>query len=160
MENKLIDLHTHTLFSDGRESLNNLLKLASERNIEILSITDHDSVYAYDSIQPTSPIKIITGVELSVWYNDSIIHILGYGFDFKNKKIREYCDDIFLTSLERTKDYLKVLNKHNIFIPESIIKEHVDNRYPLQYERLFSILYKLNILLSGIHLAFYSIFHF
>lgn len=145
MDNKLIDLHTHTLFSDGRESVENLLKMADERDIEILSITDHDSIYVYDGLKVPPSIKIITGMELSVWYNDRIIHVLGYGIDPNNINIRKYCDNIYNASLLRTKEYLKILNKHNVFISEEIIKEHLDNKYPLQYERLFSIMYKLNM---------------
>ena len=145
MHEKIIDLHTHTLFSDGRESLENLLKMAQERNIEILSITDHESIYVYDVLKENNSIKIITGVELSAFYKGNIIHVLGYGFDVNNENMRKYCDDIFETSLKRTYEYLKILDKYNIVIPDTIVKEHIENKYPLQYERLFSIMYKLNI---------------
>lgn len=145
MDKRLIDLHTHTLFSDGRESVYNLLKLAKERDIEVLSITDHDSLYVYDILNPDFDIKIIPGIELSVFYKDKIIHVLGYDIDTNNKEIREYCDNVFETSLLRLKEYIKVLDKHNISIPQEIINEHIDSKYPIQYERLFSIMYKLNI---------------
>ena len=133
MSEKIIDLHTHTLFSDGRESIENLLKMAQERNIEILSITDHDSIYVYDVLKENNSIKIITGVELSAFYKGNIIHVLGYGFDVNNENMRRYCDDIFETSLKRTYEYLKILDKYNIVIPDTIIKEHIENKYPLQY---------------------------
>ncbi len=145
MKEKLIDLHTHTLFSDGRESAENLIKMAKEKNIEIISITDHDSVYVYDIIKNICPIKIIKGIELSVLYENKIIHILGYGLDLNNTEIRKYCDKVFKTSLKRTKEYLKILDKYNINLPKKIIKEFIEKKYPVQYERLFSIMYKLNI---------------
>ena len=42
-----IDLHTHTVKSDGTFTPNELLKLAEEKNLSVLAITDHESVDAY-----------------------------------------------------------------------------------------------------------------
>jgi len=43
----MIDLHTHIKYSDGTWNLKELLAEAQKSNIEILSITDHDSVESY-----------------------------------------------------------------------------------------------------------------
>ena len=43
----MIDLHIHTNHSDGTDSVEELLKKAEVKNLEIISITDHDSVGAY-----------------------------------------------------------------------------------------------------------------
>ena len=40
----LVDLHTHSTFSDGRYTPSQLVKMAAEAGIGILGITDHDSV--------------------------------------------------------------------------------------------------------------------
>jgi predicted metal-dependent phosphoesterase TrpH len=42
----MIDLHTHTSYSDGTWSVEKLLEEAQKANIEVLSITDHDNVDA------------------------------------------------------------------------------------------------------------------
>ena len=47
----MIDLHTHTNHSDGTDSVEEILKNAEKNNIEILSITDHDSVDAYFELE-------------------------------------------------------------------------------------------------------------
>ena len=43
----MIDLHTHTNHSDGTDSVEELLLNAEKKKLEIISITDHDSVDAY-----------------------------------------------------------------------------------------------------------------
>ena len=43
----MIDLHTHTNFSDGTDSLEELLQNAENAKLEVLSITDHDTTDGY-----------------------------------------------------------------------------------------------------------------
>jgi predicted metal-dependent phosphoesterase TrpH len=43
----MIDLHIHTISSDGTDTVSNILKKANKLNIEALSITDHNSLAAY-----------------------------------------------------------------------------------------------------------------
>ena len=43
----MIDLHTHTTYSDGTDNLTTLLKNAENSHIEVLSITDHVTCEAY-----------------------------------------------------------------------------------------------------------------
>ena len=58
-----IDLHCHTNLSDGTLTPDQLLDLAVERDIKMLSITDHDTLDAYSEITSFPPsIEIITGI--------------------------------------------------------------------------------------------------
>lgn len=82
----MIDLHTHTNYSDGSSTLSELLEEAENKKIEILSITDHDKVLAYyelqnEDIRKTFSGEIINGVEITTTYNGEVIEILGYGFN-------------------------------------------------------------------------------
>ena len=43
----MIDLHTHTKYSDGTWDVKNLLENAQKTGVEILAITDHDTVKAH-----------------------------------------------------------------------------------------------------------------
>ncbi len=43
----MIDLHMHTKYSDGTDDIINFLQKAEKSNLEILSITDHNTVKAY-----------------------------------------------------------------------------------------------------------------
>lgn len=92
---KLIDLHTHTNYSDGELSPMELIKLAIEKNIGTIAITDHDTLEGIKQIDRSNPlivnsgIRIINGIELSAKVNKGIMHILGYGIDLDNKELNE-----------------------------------------------------------------------
>ena len=68
---KIIDLHTHTNYSDGELSIDELIKLAIKKKIGVLGITDHDTLEGVKRIDRTnsmivdSGIKIINGIELT-----------------------------------------------------------------------------------------------
>jgi predicted metal-dependent phosphoesterase TrpH len=84
----MVDLHIHSSYSDGNLSPEQLLKLAGESGIKIMSITDHDSVEAYfqlgdGDIDKVYAGKLIPGVELTTTYNGEVIEILGYNIDPK-----------------------------------------------------------------------------
>ena len=73
-----IDLHCHTNLSDGVLTPDQLLDLAIERDIKMLSITDHDTLEAYGEITSFPPsIEIITGIEFSSQWEKQGIHVVG-----------------------------------------------------------------------------------
>ena len=100
---KIIDLHTHTNYSDGDLSPSELIRLAIEKRIGILGITDHDTldgikkVDKSDSLIVDSGIQIIDGIELSAKVSKGRMHILGYDIDINdgnlNKKMGELKDN-------------------------------------------------------------------
>ena len=47
----MIDLHTHTTYSDGTDDVITLLKNAEKSNLEVLSITDHVTCEAYKELK-------------------------------------------------------------------------------------------------------------
>ena len=47
----MIDLHMHTKYSDGTDDIIEFLKKAEENNLEIISITDHNTVKAYFELE-------------------------------------------------------------------------------------------------------------
>lgn len=91
----MIDLHIHTTHSDGTDSLEEILRKAENKNLEIISITDHDEIGAYKELEEKPELrklysgKIITGVELKTSWNKVPIEILAYGIDYKKIKIHK-----------------------------------------------------------------------
>lgn len=79
-----IDLHMHTVISDGTDDLPLLLKNVQNAGIEIFSITDHDAIRGGiempDLLTEGSP-AFIRGVEFSCKDELGKYHILGYGYD-------------------------------------------------------------------------------
>ena len=79
-----IDLHVHTTYSDGTCTPEELFILAKKGNISTLSITDHDTMAAYDEsilLAGQYEIEYIPGIELSTDFFGQEIHILGYYLD-------------------------------------------------------------------------------
>ena len=94
----MIDLHLHTNHSDGTDTVTELLEKAEELKLEIISITDHDTVEAYKELE-NSEIRnkfsgeILPGVEIKAIYDNHNIEVLGYGINPNNIKIYK-CDNL------------------------------------------------------------------
>lgn len=91
MNGPIVDLHTHTTCSDGSLSPGELLALAAERGIQMLSITDHDTLAAYDVLvdAPRTGPRLIPGLEISALWQRRDVHILGLNVDPASQTLRE-----------------------------------------------------------------------
>lgn len=80
-----VDLHIHSDWSDGKYSPARIVELAAHYGIEIISLTDHDTVAglceASAAARNQKTVRVIPGVEFSVWLAEHELHILGYGID-------------------------------------------------------------------------------
>ena len=77
------DLHTHSTASDGQYTPTELVELAKSRGIQVLALTDHDTVDGLsEAVQAGKAlgVRVLRGVELGA-AEYSHLHILGYGFD-------------------------------------------------------------------------------
>jgi hypothetical protein len=93
-----IDLHIHTrTCSDGNLPIEEVFHDAKNRNIDLISITDHDSVDCQEraiTLARKHGISYITGVELNVTFRypegnkDVSLDFLGYGYDIDNKELK------------------------------------------------------------------------
>lgn len=80
------DLHLHTTASDGSDTPSELIALAKEAGLTVISVTDHDTLNGcIEAIKiPQNDVKVITGIEFSCHHYGTVdfdCHILGYGFD-------------------------------------------------------------------------------
>lgn len=108
-----IDLHSHTKFSDGYFTPQELLEKVSEKNISVLAITDHDTVDAIPSaitLAKNFGITIVPGVELSSQDGERDLHILGYFVDIENEEFKKY---LTLFKFERIKRAERIIKKLN-----------------------------------------------
>jgi 3',5'-nucleoside bisphosphate phosphatase len=83
----MIDLHIHTTSSDGSNEPEEILIKAEQLGLSYISITDHDSLGAYEKLNNRNIPRlfkgeIIPGCEFSVVHNKMPIEVLGYGIDF------------------------------------------------------------------------------
>lgn len=81
----MMDLHTHSIYSDGTCTPKKLLELAKTRNLQYFAITDHDNMDAYSQLEGQNIYHgtLIHGVEMTFSYQGMTMDMLGYGVDRK-----------------------------------------------------------------------------
>ena len=88
---KRIDLHIHTVASDGMETPAQIVARAREEGLAAIAITDHDTVdgfqAAYNAAQGTG-LEVVPGIELGTAYKGTL-HILGYYIDLENRELKQ-----------------------------------------------------------------------
>jgi len=141
-----IDLHIHTKTgSDGNLSIEEVFKEAKKRNIDLMSITDHDSVDCQEKVITLAReygITYIPGIELNVTFqypgNKSIsLDFLGYHYDINNQALKNKLQLIRERRETRARQILERLNvefdKENIrrFTEEDLkkIQDSVDGAF-------------------------------
>lgn len=112
----MIDIHSHTTYSDGSSGVEDLLNEAERLNLSLLSITDHNTIQAYLELQNPNIRdkfrgKIIPGVEITTTYKGETIEVLGYGFDLDT--MQQFLNDNVLTFEEKQlKEYELIKNRY------------------------------------------------
>jgi len=114
-----VDLHIHSIYSDDGQYLpKELIKRAKERKIALMSITDHDRAMANTeaiSIAKEYYISYLTGIEVSCQYQNTDLHVLGYGIDHTNplwekrhKAVMSDYNSLFYEIVDKLNAYLGV----------------------------------------------------
>lgn len=106
----MIDLHIHTTSSDGSDEPKEILIKAQQLGLKYISITDHDSIGAYEKLSKLNISdyfygRIIPGCEFSVAHMGKPIEVLGYGIDLEAIKASGILSDERF--FERENGYLK-----------------------------------------------------
>ena len=90
----LCDLHTHTTASDGQYTPVELARLAKQRGLSVLAVTDHDTIAGVAEARQAGEalsLTVIRGVELSAKDYPNC-HILGYGFRDGDTELARLCE--------------------------------------------------------------------
>lgn len=123
----MIDLHIHSRFSDGTDTIDDIIKIVKEKNIPAISLTDHDTTYGIKEI--TEKVKneniiVVPGVEISSVSNGHLIHMLGYNIDINNSQLQELLSLIGNYFKETFIEHYSYLVKNNLidFDIDKIIK--------------------------------------
>jgi len=121
-----IDLHIHTVFSDGSLTPGEVVQFAKKSGFTAISITDHDNIGGIQSALnegAVSGVEIVPGVELSVLYalNPAEMHILGYYIDWQNKEFQHELQLFRDARLKRAWIMMEKFHKLGIAINEEKI---------------------------------------
>lgn len=113
--NRVYDLHTHTTYSDGILSPEELVVRAKEKGVDYLGLTDHDETSGIVAAQEKADeisLNLIHGVEISVsWDNNQTIHIVGLNIDFLNEPLQNGLAQIREERVRRAKKMALKLEK-------------------------------------------------
>ena len=106
-----IDLHSHSTASDGSLSPSQLVHHASERKLDLIALTDHDTVSGlleFNTAGVRFGVQTLNGTELSVDVEDHTLHLLGYGFDPENPTLISVLPELRTSRHNRN---IKILEK-------------------------------------------------
>ncbi|WP_394130084.1 PHP domain-containing protein [Shewanella maritima] len=115
----LADLHSHTTASDGVLTPEQLVARALEKQVQMLAITDHDTVAgiaaarAYNA-QQAEPLTLVNGVEISTQWHSYDIHIVGLNFDTTNDALLAFLANQISLRDERAQEIGRRLAKAGI----------------------------------------------
>ncbi len=114
-----VDLHVHTHFSDGSFSPDEVVECALKNNLAAIGITDHDSVSGIEPAMASArktQLKIIPGVELTAEANNKEVHILGYCIDWQNSQFQNRLTMLQEVRRERAKKMVEKLKELGVNI--------------------------------------------
>ncbi|MGG7058363.1 PHP domain-containing protein [Clostridium tertium] len=151
------DLHTHSICSDGRFKPEEIIQMAKERNLDYISLTDHDTLSGInDAMEEAKKLNVnfIPGIELSTEYNGESIHVLGF-FNketYNNPKLNSILEEFKEKRISRAYKIVENLKKfHNIELDinkvlsngkDTIARPHIakaiiDAGYPYNHDYIF-----------------------
>ena len=117
----MIDLHSHSTFSDGSLTPEQLVREAERAQLSALALTDHDSIIGLERFMAAcskSIVRGVPGVEISVDCNpsDATMHILGYFIDPANAQLNEHINRLRDGRQHRNEEILKRLNAMGLML--------------------------------------------
>lgn len=113
----MIDLHIHSRYSDGTDSIDDILNIVKEKDILALALTDHDTTYGVKEMQGKAKkanIRVLPAVEISSVSNGHIIHVLGYNINIENNQLQELLSIINDYFIKMFNEHYSWLYKNNI----------------------------------------------
>jgi 3',5'-nucleoside bisphosphate phosphatase len=129
-----IDLHTHSLYSDGTFTPRELVELAGERGLDTVALTDHDTTNGLvegAAAGEDCGVDVVPGVEFSTVYDDEGVHILCYFMDPG--------DPDLMVELRRLRD-------DRFRRGERMVERLQELGYPISFERVSQIAQGGNII--------------
>ena len=115
---KRIDLHTHSLKSDGAQTPADVVRTAYEAGLSAMALADHDNIEGVPEAMAEGErlgVEVIPAVELSA-QSDTELHILGYFIDINNKRLNDAMAYALQVRDQRQEDTCRKLNEQGFAI--------------------------------------------
>lgn len=123
----MIDLHTHSVFSDGSSTPEELIALAEQAGLTALALTDHDTtdgLARFMAAGEKSTVQPVSGVELSAEFGNIAFHMLGYLFDPAHTELQKALERVRKGRTERNVRILENLNRLGYGLTHDDVRKH------------------------------------
>lgn len=113
----MIDLHCHSYISDGELSPSEVVKIAAANGCVMLALTDHDHTGGIIQAREEAmwrKMRLIAGVEISVTWNNSTVHIVGLNIDENNLDLQNLLAFVRKGRVDRIRQIADKLDKQGI----------------------------------------------
>lgn len=118
--NAPIDLHMHTIHSDGHWQPEELFRYLAEYHFSLVAVTDHDRVDRIEEMQVLGQqvgIPVLPGVEVTTQWEGQMGHVLCYGIDPANAVFGQLLQNTVTRQLENTHTVYEVLRQRGYEFP-------------------------------------------
>ena len=112
------DLHTHSVYSDGYYAPEELCRRAKNNGVQLLSVTDHDTMNGEEEKRAAAEkygIRYVSGWEISAYAGESKIHVTGYRCQ-RNEAYLRFMKERRELGMERAADSVKKLRGAGIYL--------------------------------------------
>ena len=127
----MIDLHTHTTASDGRCTPSELVARAAAAGVGVLSVTDHDTVAAWEEASTrcaAAGIELVPGIEITAILDGIDVHVLGYFIDVGRPALHTFLAEQRRRRIDRVRQMIDRLGSFGIRLDaDAILQPGVDD---------------------------------
>ena len=120
------DLHLHTNCSDGALSPAELVGFVAEAGLQVMSITDHDTLAGWEEGKRAAAdagVALVPGVELSVSVDGHEVHLLAYGIDPSHDGLNAHLDAFMQARVDRAEAIVDRLQSLGVGVTMGDVRE-------------------------------------
>ena len=122
-----VDLHTHSVYSDGTATPQELVRMAARINLHALALTDHDTLEGCAEAITAGKeygVHVLSGMEISCVHGPFSLHILGYGIMMEDSSLIDKLQQIQHGRRARNRNILAKLEQLGIEISAKQLRQH------------------------------------
>ena len=125
----VVDLHTHSLFSDGTSTPQEVVHAALKKGVQIFSLTDHDTMEGTPLAQALAAerkMRFVYGVEISTCEHDHL-HFTGYNINVNDVEFQTFLRQNREKRTGRIRQVIKQLQEAGLEITEEDVFSRASN---------------------------------